>query len=122
MPSPRKCGLAQWPSRGRAITSGDRLPLGGLPVFWLLISEIFPLAIRARGMSVATTANWLANLVVALTFLAMLTLLGRPCVFLIYAALAFGALLFAWGLVPETKGLSLDSLAALWTSRKVEVR
>ena len=86
------------------------------------ISEVFPLAIRARGMSVATTANWLANLVVALTFLAMLTLLGRPGVFLIYAALAFGALLFAWGLVPETKGLSLDSLAALWTSRKVEVR
>jgi len=87
------------------------------PVFWLLISEIFPLGVRARGMSVATTANWLANLVVALTFLAMLTLLGRPCVFLIYAALAFGALLFAWALVPETKGLSLGALAALWAGR-----
>ncbi len=91
------------------------------PVFWLLISEIFPLAVRARGMSVATSANWLANLVVALTFLEMLNLLGRPGVFLIYAALAFGALLFAWSLVPETKGLSLGSLAALWTGRKVKV-
>ncbi len=87
------------------------------PVFWLLISEIFPLAIRARGMSVATTANWLANLVVALTFLAMLTLLGPPYVFLIYAALAFGALLFAWVRVPETKGVSLGSLMAFWTDR-----
>ena len=27
------------------------------PVFWLLISEIFPMAIRARGMSAATIAN-----------------------------------------------------------------
>ncbi len=27
------------------------------PVFWLLISEIFPLAIRAQGMSAATIAN-----------------------------------------------------------------
>lgn len=92
------------------------------PVFWLLISEMFPLAIRARGMSIATTANWLANLVVALTFLAIVTLLGRPCVFLIYAALAFGALLFAWALVPETKGLSLGSLTALWTGQKNEIR
>jgi hypothetical protein len=60
--------------------------------------------------------------VVALTFLEMLNLLGRPSVFLIYAALAFGALLFAWALVPETKGLSLGSLAALWTGRKIDVR
>lgn len=48
------------------------------PVFWLLISEIFPLAIRGRGMSAATIANWLANLVVALTFLDLVDLLGRP--------------------------------------------
>ena len=41
------------------------------PVFSLLISEIFPRAIRARGMSAATIANWLSDLVVALTFLDM---------------------------------------------------
>ena len=58
------------------------------PVFWLLISEIFPLAIRGRGMSAATIANWLANLVVALTFLDLVDLLGRPGVFFVYAALA----------------------------------
>ena len=62
------------------------------PVFWLLISEIFPLAIRGRGMSAATIANWLANLVVALTFLDLVDLLGRPGVFFVYAALAVGAL------------------------------
>jgi SP family galactose:H+ symporter-like MFS transporter len=39
------------------------------PVFWLLISEIFPLNIRGQAASVATMANWLSNFVVSLTFL-----------------------------------------------------
>jgi sugar porter (SP) family MFS transporter len=87
------------------------------PVFWLLISEIFPLAIRARGMSAATIANWIANLVVALTFLDLVDLLGRPGVFFLYAAMTFGALLFSRSLVPETKGLSLEAIDALWVNR-----
>jgi SP family galactose:H+ symporter-like MFS transporter len=87
------------------------------PVFWLLISEIFPLAIRARGMSAATIANWVANLVVALTFLRLVDLLGRPGVFFAYAALTAGAFLFALALVPETKGLSLEAIKELWKKR-----
>ena len=87
------------------------------PVFWLLVSEIFPLAIRARGMSAATIANWTANLVVALTFLNLTDLLGRPGVFFLYATLTFLALVFAYVLVPETKGLSLEAVEALWIRR-----
>lgn len=87
------------------------------PVFWLLISEIFPLAIRARGMSAATIANWLANLIVALTFLDLVDLLSRPGVFFLYAALTFGALFFVRALVPETKGVSLEDVQAFWVQR-----
>jgi sugar porter (SP) family MFS transporter len=87
------------------------------PVFWLLISEIFPTAIRARGMSAATIANWLSNLVVALTFLDLADLLGHAGVFLLYAAMTFGGLVFAYFLVPETKGLSLEAVQALWVKR-----
>ncbi len=87
------------------------------PVFWLLISEIFPMAIRARGMSAATIANWLSNLVVALTFLDLADVLGHAGVFLLYAALTFAGLVFAYALVPETKGLSLEGIQALWAGR-----
>ena len=87
------------------------------PVFWLLISEIFPMAIRARGMSAATIANWLANLVVALTFLDLAGLMGHAGVFLLYAALTVAGLVFAYFLVPETKGLSLEAVQALWVKR-----
>jgi len=87
------------------------------PVFWLLISEIFPMALRARGMSAATIANWLANLVVALTFLDLADMLGHAGVFLLYAVLTFAGLVFAYVLVPETKGLTLEAVQALWTKR-----
>jgi MFS family permease len=38
-------------------------------LFWLIISEIFPLSIRGQAMSIATAIQWLANFVVSLTFL-----------------------------------------------------
>lgn len=90
----------------------------------LLAADIGDLPIgnpRARHVG-ATIANWLANLVVALTFLDLVDLLGRPGVFFVYAALAFGALLFARALVPETKGLSLEAVEALWVGRASDKR
>ena len=59
----------------------------------------------------------MANLVVALTFLDLVELLGRPGVFFLYAALTLGAFLFVRALVPETKGLTLEAVAAIWTKR-----
>jgi sugar porter (SP) family MFS transporter len=87
------------------------------PVFWLLIAEMFPLETRARGMSAATTVNWVANLVVALTFLSLIQALGRPGAFLLFAFLAFGALIFSNVFVPETKNLSLENIKTLWVKR-----
>jgi sugar porter (SP) family MFS transporter len=78
------------------------------PVFWLLISEIFPLSIRGQAASVATMANWLSNFVVSLTFLSLLTGLGSVYTFLLYAALAVLGVLFCLRFVPETKGVPLE--------------
>jgi len=36
------------------------------PVFWLILSELYPLRIRGRAMSMGTAANWITNLIVAL--------------------------------------------------------
>jgi SP family galactose:H+ symporter-like MFS transporter len=52
------------------------------PVFWLLISEIFPLNIRGQAASVATMANWLSNFVVSSLFSAccrVLAMSGHFC-------------------------------------------
>jgi len=80
------------------------------PVFWLLIAEIFPLAVRGRAMSLATISNWGFNLVVTVTFLGLVDLCGRAGTFLIYALLTLVAIIFTAALVPETKGRSLEEI------------
>jgi len=82
------------------------------PVFWLLISEIFPLYVRGRGMGVATIANWGSNLLVTVTFLELIVVLGRPVTFFFYAALTGIAYVFTWLQVPETNGRSLEAIEA----------
>jgi SP family galactose:H+ symporter-like MFS transporter len=88
------------------------------PVFWLLISEIYPLKIRGVAMSIATSANWGANLFVALTFLTLIQATGRSLTFWIYALVGVAAWLFTWFLVPETKGRSLEEIEAHWQAGK----
>jgi sugar porter (SP) family MFS transporter len=82
------------------------------PVFWLLISEIFPLPVRGRGMSVSTVANWGSNFVVTLLFPGVVAALGSSAAFGIFAVLSVAAWVFAYGVVPETSGRSLEEIEA----------
>ena len=84
--------------------------LGLGPVFWLMISEIYPLRIRGRAMSTATIVNWGTNLVVAITFLSLIQLIGTPCTFWLYSIIGIIAWVFVYFLVPETKGKSLEEI------------
>ncbi len=80
------------------------------PVFWLMISEIYPLGVRSRAMSIATIANWTANFFVSYYFLQLVNLIGKDGTFWLYAG--FGVLAvayFAWR-VPETKDKSLEEI------------
>ena len=80
------------------------------PVFWLLISEIFPLQVRGTAMSMATVANWAANFLVTLLFLGLVDVLGQSGTFWLFAAIGIIAFLFTLRLVPETKGLTLEQI------------
>ena len=88
------------------------------PVFWLVLSEIYPLRIRGRAMSVGTAANWSANLIVALSFLTLTQVLGKPTTFWLYGAVSIGAWFFAFFLVPETRGKNLEEIEAYMGSGK----
>lgn len=80
------------------------------PVFWLLISEIYPLRVRGPAMSLATVANWGANFVISITFLGLISIFGTGGVFILYAIIGILAWIFIWRLVPETKNLSLEEI------------
>ncbi len=80
------------------------------PIAWLLISEVFPARIRGTAMSVATLANWLFNFIIAMTFLSIIQSLGQAGAFWLYAAVGVAGLFFTKLFVPETKGVTLETI------------
>ncbi|MGI8960278.1 MAG: sugar porter family MFS transporter [Bryobacteraceae bacterium] len=107
-----------WIAVGSLMTYVGFFAVGLGPVFWLVLSEIYPLRIRGRAMSVGTAANWSSNLIVALTFLTLTRVIGKPGTFWLYAAVTIGAWFFAYFLVPETKGKTLEQIEAHWRTGK----
>jgi sugar porter (SP) family MFS transporter len=82
------------------------------PVFWLMISEIYPQRVRGTAMSVASMANWGANFLVTISFLTLLSAIGGTGVFALFAFLTLMAIWFFIRKVPETKGRSLQAIEA----------
>ncbi len=82
------------------------------PVFWLLISEIYPVRVRASAMSAAACANWGANFVVTISFLTLLNAITDAGTFFMFTFLTLAAVVYFWRRVPETKGLQLDEISA----------
>jgi len=80
------------------------------PIFWLLISEIYPLKVRGVAEGTAAGVNWAFNFLVSLTFLTLIQLLGASSTFWMYAALAIASWFFSYYLVPETKGRTLEEI------------
>jgi MFS transporter, SP family, galactose:H+ symporter len=84
------------------------------PIFWLLISEIYPLKVRGSAEGIAASSNWAANFVVSLTFLTLVEKFGPTWTFWLYGALAIAAWIFSYKLVPETKGRTLEEIETFW--------
>jgi sugar porter (SP) family MFS transporter len=82
------------------------------PVLWVILAEIFPLAIRGSAMAIATLFNWLAAFLVSLTFPGLTALAGAGAVYLAYGAASVVIFPIVWRMVPETKERSLESLEA----------
>lgn len=88
--------------------SGYCLSIGSL--FWLIISEIYPLRIRGLAMSIVTAIQWAANFIVAITFLTLLSYLGGKATFWLYSIVCLLGMIFVYRWVPETRGISLEKI------------
>lgn len=94
--------------------------LGPLP--WLMMSELYPTRNRARAVSITTTTLWVTSFFPVMLYPHLEsaskhftdTISG---VFFFYAFLSLLALLFGWFLLPETKGRTLEEIAASWKRR-----
>jgi MFS family permease len=83
------------------------------PAAWIVIGEIFPLPVRSRGVGLSTASNWLWNTIIAVITPYMVgTSYGnlKSSVFFVWGGLCTCAFVYAYFLVPETKGLSLEQV------------
>ena len=91
------------------------------PVVWVLLSEMFPGAIRGRAMALAVAAQWIANLAVSWSFkildgnTTLNLLFNHGFAYFLYGLMSLLAGLFVWRFVPETAGRSLEAMQELWT-------
>ncbi|KUI71373.1 putative quinate permease [Cytospora mali] len=83
------------------------------PCCWIYVSEIPTARLRTLNVAIAAATQWLINFVIARCTLTMLDTMtwGTWILFGTFCALTF---LFAWFLIPETKGMSLEKMDELF--------
>ncbi|MFS0770828.1 sugar porter family MFS transporter [Sphingomonas sp. 1P08PE] len=87
------------------------------PVFWTLLPEIFPNAVRGAAMTVPVLTQWVANAVVVLFFPAVFDVMGQATTFGFLAVACFGQGLFTFFFLPETRNVALEDMEDLWGRR-----
>ncbi|KAF9232435.1 putative glucose transporter rco-3 [Melanogaster broomeanus] len=83
------------------------------PGAWVVIGEVFPLPIRSRGIALSTASNWLWNTIITVITPYMVNPDQgnlRSSVFFIWGTLCTCAWIYAYFLIPETRGLSLEQV------------
>lgn len=82
------------------------------PITWVYIGEVFPLNIRGLGTSLCSATNWLADMVVSLTFPTMLAAFDIANTFIIYGVICVICIIFTNKFFLETRGKSLEEIEA----------
>ena len=80
------------------------------PVTWVLITEIFPNRVRARGVSIAVSALWASSFLLTFSFPALTGAFGQSGAFVVYGVTCLVGWIYVRALVPETKGRSLEQI------------
>lgn len=89
------------------------------PVIWVVTSEIYPLKVRAKSMSVSTASNWLLNFAIAYGVPYLINegpgyANLQAKIFFLWASFSVIAFVFVWGMVYETSKISLEQIDELY--------
>ncbi|KAJ9300237.1 hypothetical protein DTO271G3_2354 [Paecilomyces variotii] len=85
------------------------------PCAWIVISEIFPLSMRAKGVSFGGSANWLNNFSVGISTSPFIHTSNFGA-FIFFGCVTLVAVFYVWFFVPETNGRTLEEMDELFGS------
>ncbi|MGW6357821.1 sugar porter family MFS transporter [Streptomyces sp. NPDC055092] len=80
------------------------------PLIWLVLSEIFPMAIRGFAMGIAVCALWVANTIISFVFPMLTEAVGAASTFGVFVLVNALSTIFVVRYMPETKGRTLEQL------------
>jgi MFS transporter, SP family, arabinose:H+ symporter len=89
------------------------------PLAWLVLSEIFPTRLRAKGQSVGTLAVWVSTYLSNQLLGPMMSYFEKSFgsvgpAFWVFAVVCAALFMFGWKMVPETRHRSLEEIAGWW--------
>jgi len=89
-------------------------------VIWVFISEIFPNSVRAKGQALGSFTHWIMAALIAWIFPILVgkpeeiisdpTNMGGAYAFALFSLMMVLQFFFAWKVLPETKGKSLEDI------------
>ncbi|KAL5569636.1 hypothetical protein UlMin_026211 [Ulmus minor] len=84
------------------------------PVTWVYSSEIFPLKLRAQGMSIAVAVSTFTNGTLLMTFISLYKAITIGGAFFLFTGVAAVAWVFFYTMLPETRGRTLEEIEVLF--------
>ena len=84
--------------------------IGQGTVIWVFISEIFPNKLRSNGQAFGSSVHWILAAIIPALIPYLFNTIGSEIVFLGFAIMMIFQLLFVIFIMPETKGISIESL------------
>ena len=84
------------------------------PIVWVVLSEIFPNAIRGKAMAIATLMLWMGSFTLTLSFPILNLRLGADGTFWLYSLICLAGFIFLYCRLPETKMRSLEELEKIF--------
>ncbi|KAJ6115332.1 Major facilitator superfamily domain general substrate transporter [Penicillium sp. IBT 16267x] len=85
------------------------------PVAWIVTSEVFPLSMRAKGVSIGGSSNWLNNFAVA-TATSPFVKASTLGTFIFFGCVTTIGIFYVIFFVPETRGRTLEEMDEIFGS------
>lgn len=86
------------------------------PIAWVVAAEVFPTRLAAKLTTVSAAANWGMNTIIAFVSPIVQNKIGTKITF-VWSGFILASFLFTFFVIPETGGLSIEEIDALFISK-----